>query len=110
MPERDPAGARAAATGNESSPGQVAARFEEGRDERITRYGPLVKYVVRRLAIALPPTLDYADLLSFGTIGLIQAVDRFEATAHRFSAEEIVGGAAEPLLKPYRAETEVMRG
>jgi RNA polymerase sigma factor for flagellar operon FliA len=37
-----------------------------------------VKYVVGRLAIGLPAILDYEDILSYGTIGLIEALDRFD--------------------------------
>src|SRR5579883_2325374 len=50
------------------------------RDQRILQYQGLVRYVVRRLPIAPPPGLDYEDLVSFGTIGLMQALDRFDPT------------------------------
>jgi RNA polymerase sigma factor for flagellar operon FliA len=48
------------------------------RDAAIQQYAPLVKYVVGRLAIGLPAILDYEDILSYGTIGLIEALDRFD--------------------------------
>jgi RNA polymerase sigma factor FliA len=48
------------------------------RDAVIRQYAPLVKYVVGRLAIGLPAILDYEDILSYGTIGLIEALDRFD--------------------------------
>jgi RNA polymerase sigma factor for flagellar operon FliA len=48
------------------------------RDAAIQQYAPLVKYVVGRLAIGLPAILDYEDILSYGTIGLIEAFDRFD--------------------------------
>ena len=48
------------------------------RDAAIRQYAPLVKYVVGRLAIGLPAILDYEDILSHGTIGLIEALDRFD--------------------------------
>lgn len=48
------------------------------REALISQYAPLVKYVVGRLAIGLPNVLDYEDILSFGTVGLIEAVDRFD--------------------------------
>jgi RNA polymerase sigma factor FliA len=48
------------------------------RDAAILQYAPLVKYVVGRLAIGLPAILDYEDILSYGTIGLIEALDRFD--------------------------------
>ena len=54
------------------------SRTEELREEIILQYAPLVKYVMGRLAISLPAVLDYEDILSFGTIGLIEAVERFD--------------------------------
>lgn len=48
------------------------------RETAIKQYAPLVKYVVGRLAIGLPAILDYEDILSYGTIGLIEALDRFD--------------------------------
>ncbi len=48
------------------------------RDVAIRQYAPLVKYVVGRLAIGLPAILDYEDILSYGTIGLIEALDRYD--------------------------------
>src|SRR5690606_23760091 len=48
------------------------------REQLILQYAPLVKYVMGRLAISLPAILDYEDILSFGTIGLIEAVERFD--------------------------------
>ena len=48
------------------------------RDTAIRQYAPLVKYVVGRLAIGLPAVLDYDDILSYGTIGMIEALDRFD--------------------------------
>jgi RNA polymerase sigma factor for flagellar operon FliA len=48
------------------------------RDELILRYAPLVKYVAGRLSAFLPPGFDGEDLLSHGTVGLIEAVDRYD--------------------------------
>lgn len=60
----------------------VASQMRVGgmteRDATIQQYAPLVKYVVGRLAIGLPAILDYEDILSYGTIGLIEALDRFD--------------------------------
>ena len=50
------------------------------REVAIQQYAPLVKYVVGRLAIGLPAILDYEDILSYGTIGLIEALDRFDSS------------------------------
>jgi RNA polymerase sigma factor for flagellar operon FliA len=48
------------------------------REQLILRYAPLVKYVVGRMVVSLPGLLSHEDILSYGTIGLIQAVDRFD--------------------------------
>jgi RNA polymerase sigma factor FliA len=56
----------------------VATRRPQLRDELITEYAPLVRFVVSRLGI--PPTslLEAEDLISYGMIGLITAIDRFD--------------------------------
>jgi RNA polymerase sigma factor for flagellar operon FliA len=56
----------------------VKHRDPELREQLILQYAPLVKYVMGRLALSLPAILDYEDVLSSGTIGLIEAVERFE--------------------------------
>ncbi len=48
------------------------------RESLILQYAPLVKYVVGRLAIGLPAIMDFEDVISDGTIGLIEAVERFD--------------------------------
>lgn len=55
-------------------------RRPQGREALITRYAYLVKYVVGRLGIGLPVILDLEDARSYGVIGLIDAVDRFDTT------------------------------
>jgi RNA polymerase sigma factor for flagellar operon FliA len=44
----------------------------------VLRYSPLVKYVVGRIRSGLPQSVDTADLLSDGVIGLMDAVEKFE--------------------------------
>ena len=57
----------------------AAAPSPTTRDELIVKYMPLVRYVVNRLALSLPPMLDVDDVMSYGTMGLIDAIDRFDA-------------------------------
>src|SRR5579885_1814965 len=56
--------------------------FESGdpasREQLIIQHTPLVKYVIGRLAIHLPQVLEFEDLLGYGTLGLIQAFERFD--------------------------------
>src|SRR5919202_3963357 len=48
------------------------------RDQLILHYAPVVKYVAGRVASGLPPSVDAADLVSYGIFGLIDAVERYE--------------------------------
>ncbi len=56
----------------------VATKRVVLRDELILHYMPLVRFVVSRLGI--PPTsmLEAEDLVSYGTIGLMNAIDRYD--------------------------------
>ncbi len=56
----------------------VATKRSALRDELILHYIPLVRFVVSRLGI--PPTsmLEAEDLVSYGTIGLMNAIDRYD--------------------------------
>src|SRR5258708_33460240 len=65
----------------------VATRNPALRDKLITEYAPLVRFVVGRLGIPPSCILDAEDLLSCGTIGLINAVDRYDpARGSRFES------------------------
>jgi RNA polymerase sigma factor for flagellar operon FliA len=50
----------------------------DARDRLIVNYAPLVKYVAGRMSSALPAHVDESDLISYGLIGLIGAVERFD--------------------------------
>ena len=50
----------------------------QARDRIILTYAPLVKYVAGRMRSALPSHVDEADLISYGLVGLISAVERFD--------------------------------
>lgn len=47
------------------------------RDRIIESYLPLVKKIVGRMSLKLPPHWDNEDVISYGIIGLIEAVERF---------------------------------
>ncbi|MBA2474394.1 MAG: RNA polymerase sigma factor WhiG [Actinobacteria bacterium] len=48
------------------------------RDRLILTYAPLVKYVAGRLASGLPAHVDDDDLVSYGLLGLIGAIERYD--------------------------------
>lgn len=50
----------------------------ENREEMIVRYLPLVKYIANRIMISKPTRAEIDDLISYGIIGLIDAVDKFD--------------------------------
>ena len=50
------------------------------RDRLILTYAPLVKYVAGRLGSGLPAHVDEGDLTSYGLLGLIGAIERFDPT------------------------------
>ena len=50
------------------------------RDRLILHYAPLVKYVAGRVGSGLPAHVEQADLVSYGTFGLIDAIARYEPT------------------------------
>ena len=58
-------------------------RYKQDADERarerlVVAYSPLVKYVAGRMASGLPPHVEEADLISYGLVGLISAIERFD--------------------------------
>src|ERR671916_2110313 len=48
------------------------------RDRLILTYAPLVKYVAGRLGSGLPAHVEEGDLVSYGLLGLISAIERFD--------------------------------
>src|SRR5262245_34990915 len=48
------------------------------RDRLILAYAPLVKYVAGRLGSGLPSHVDEGDLVSYGLLGLIDAIQRYD--------------------------------
>ena len=48
------------------------------RDRLILTYAPLVKYVAGRLGSGLPAHVDEGDLTSYGLLGLMGAIERYD--------------------------------
>ena len=51
---------------------------ERARERLVVAYSPLVKYVSGRMASGLPAHVEEGDLISYGLVGLISAIERFE--------------------------------
>jgi RNA polymerase sigma factor for flagellar operon FliA len=55
-----------------------ATGSERAREQLVVAYSPLVKYVAGRMSSGLPAHVEEADLISYGLIGLINAIERFD--------------------------------
>jgi len=51
---------------------------QHARERLVVAYSPLVKYVAGRMASGLPPHVEEGDLISYGLVGLISAIERFD--------------------------------
>src|SRR3989338_75017 len=50
------------------------------REEIILKYLYLVKYVAGRVAIGLTPNVEFNDLVSYGILGLFDAIEKYDVT------------------------------
>ncbi len=50
----------------------------KARERLVLAYAPLVKYVAGRMSSGLPAHVEEADLISYGLLGLISAIERFD--------------------------------
>ncbi len=62
---------------------QVWVEYKEresgtAREKLILHYAPLVKYVAGRVSASLPANIEYADLVSYGIFGLIDAIEKYD--------------------------------
>src|SRR5436853_593036 len=64
-------------------PEELWRRYKEETDQRarerlVLAYSPLVKYVAGRMGSGLPAHVEESDLISYGLLGLISAIERFD--------------------------------
>jgi RNA polymerase sigma factor for flagellar operon FliA len=50
----------------------------DARDHLIIYYSPLVRHVAGRMAAELPNSVDISDLVSYGILGLMDAIEKFD--------------------------------
>ena len=51
---------------------------DRARERLVVAYSPLVKFIAGRMASGLPSHVEEADLISYGLLGLIGAIERFD--------------------------------
>jgi RNA polymerase sigma factor FliA len=49
------------------------------REQDVLQYAPLIHFIANRLAMRLPPSVSKEELLSAGIVGLLDAVEKFDA-------------------------------
>lgn len=83
------------------APNSTPGLSSQEREQMILKFAPLVRYVVGRLIVVLPRVFDSDDLLGYGTIGLIEAVDRFDpargVSFETFASDRIRGSVIDAL-------------
>lgn len=58
----------------------VAQAAPQSRDDLIMAHLPKVKFIADRIAAKLPPSIERDDLYGAGVVGLLDAVERFDAS------------------------------
>ena len=48
------------------------------QEHLVRQYSPLIKYIATRMSLRLPPHISLDDLISSGTIGLLDAIKKFD--------------------------------
>lgn len=79
------------------------------RDRLIVEYAPLIKYIAQKIAARLPANIELDDLMSSGVIGLMDAIEKYDASRdNKFKtyAEFRIRGA---ILDELRAQDWVPR-
>lgn len=79
------------------------------RNQLIREYAPLIKYIAQRIAARLPANIELDDLMSAGVIGLMDAIEKYDASRdNKFKtyAEFRIRGA---ILDELRAQDWVPR-
>lgn len=79
------------------------------KDKLIMEYAPLIKFIAQKIAVRLPSNIELDDLISSGVIGLMDAIDKYDATRdNKFKtyAEFRIRGA---ILDELRAQDWVPR-
>jgi RNA polymerase sigma factor FliA len=51
---------------------------EQARERLVVAYSPLVRFIAGRMASGLPSHVEESDLISYGLLGLIGAIERFD--------------------------------
>ena len=91
-----------------------AAKAEKSLDERVAEYAPLVKRTAHHLMVNLPSSVRIDDLIQAGMIGLLEALDRYDASHgaqfETYAAQRIRGAMLDELRQNDAMPRSARRG
>jgi len=85
--------------------GYISSRSDAARNALVEHYLPVIRNVARKVAARIPPNcgVDAGDLVSAGTIGCMQAIERFDPSRGlkftTFAAPRIRGAMVDELRR-----------
>src|SRR3989338_8870205 len=50
----------------------------ESHNALLVHYAPICKFIAGRMAAGMPPNVEFEDLCGYGTLGLIDAIEKFD--------------------------------
>ena len=56
------------------------------REKFIKQYMPLVKYVAGKVAVGMPSSVEFDDLVGFGQFGLLDAINKYDEATSIFNS------------------------
>jgi len=62
-----------------AAPEWLGARDEVDRSALVAKYAPLVRFLANRIGMRLPPNISIDDLISAGSVGLLDAVEKYDS-------------------------------
>ena len=60
----------------------IKSRDPAVRDLFVKQYAPLVKYVAGKVAVGMPHSIEFDDLVGYGVFGLFDAIEKFDPDKH----------------------------
>jgi RNA polymerase sigma factor for flagellar operon FliA len=63
----------------ENLPREQERPSAQEREAYVLRYAPLIHFIANRMAMRLPPSVSKEELVSAGIVGLLDAIDKFDA-------------------------------
>ncbi len=52
------------------------------REQIVKQYAPLIKYVAGKIAVGMPQSVEFDDLIGYGVFGLLDAIEKFDPDKH----------------------------